>query len=439
MKVLVETRAGEGSAITGPRVHARRRGHRANAAEVWRKADLVVKVKEPQPSEYGYFRPGLILFTYLHLAPLPELTDQLLEAKVNGVAYETIREADGSLPLLTPMSEVAGRMAVQVGAQYLEAPNGGRGILLGGVPGVAPANVVILGGGVVGTNAAKIAVGMGAHVTIIDRNLNRLRELDDIFNSQVVTLASNIWTISETLELGGPGDRRGADSRRLRAQDGAPPDDRRHEARLRDCGRGHRSGRLLRNVARHHPHRSRLFCRWRAALLRLQHARGGAAHLHLCADQRDVPVFAGTGQPGSGARVREHPALREGVNTYNGYVTHSRRGRIPRPRSGKNWPEFCSGAGPRPAEAEPPATPKFKVFLRRSVRGLPSGRGLAAHPRPLRAGRNCLGIHPETIAPYPSLSIDRCLRELHIITPTEPHPRGLGRRRPPARLSPFTW
>jgi alanine dehydrogenase len=142
----------------------------------------------------------LILFTYLHLAPVPELTDRLLEARVNGVAYETIREADGSLPLLTPMSEVAGRMSVQVGAQYLERPNGGRGILLGGVPGVAPANVVILGGGIVGTNAAKMALGLGAHVTIIDRNLNRLRELDDIFNGQVVTLASNTWTIGENLK-----------------------------------------------------------------------------------------------------------------------------------------------------------------------------------------------------------------------------------------------
>ena len=122
------------------------------AAEVWGRADLVVKVKEPQPSEYAHFRPGLMLFTYLHLAPLPELTAKLVETKVNSVAYETIREKDGSLPLLTPMSEVAGRMAVQVGAQYLEKPNGGRGVLLGGVPGVAPGNVVILGGGVVGHN-----------------------------------------------------------------------------------------------------------------------------------------------------------------------------------------------------------------------------------------------------------------------------------------------
>jgi alanine dehydrogenase len=170
-----------------------------SAAEVWRKADLVIKVKEPQPSEYPFLRPGLLLFTYLHLAPLPGLTDKLLESKVNAVAYETIRESDNSLPLLTPMSEVAGRMAVQVGAQYLEAPNGGRGILLGGIPGVAPANVAILGGGVVGHNAAKMAVGLGAHVSIIDRNLNRLRELDDIYSSQVVTLASNVYTIREAL------------------------------------------------------------------------------------------------------------------------------------------------------------------------------------------------------------------------------------------------
>ncbi len=200
-EVLVETRAGEGSAITDREYTQAGAAVAQSAADVWRKADLVVKVKEPQSSEYACLRPGLILFTYLHLAPLPELTNRLLESQVTGVAYETIRERDGSLPLLTPMSEVAGRMAVQVGAQYLEAPNGGRGVLLAGVPGVAPANIVILGGGVVGTNAAKIAVGMGAHVTIIDRSLNRLRELDDIFNQQVVTLASNIFTISETLKL----------------------------------------------------------------------------------------------------------------------------------------------------------------------------------------------------------------------------------------------
>ena len=198
-RVLVETHAGAGSSIPDKEYKDAGAEILPTAAEVWRQADLVVKVKEPQPSEYGFFRPGLILFTYLHLAPLPELTRKLLDAKINSVAYETIRERDGSLPLLTPMSEVAGRMAVQVGAQYLEKPNGGRGILLGGVPGVAPANVVIIGGGVVGHQSAKMAVGLGAHVTIIDRNLERLRQLDDIYSSQVVTLASNAFTIRHTL------------------------------------------------------------------------------------------------------------------------------------------------------------------------------------------------------------------------------------------------
>src|SRR5438874_9059604 len=199
-EVLVETQAGVGSSIPDEEYEEAGAIILEKAADVWSKSDLIVKVKEPQPTEFSFFRPGLILFTYLHLAPLPELTDALLKARVNSIAYETIREPDNSLPLLTPMSEVAGRLAVQVGAQYLERPNGGRGILLGGVPGVAPANVAILGGGVVGTNAAKVAMGMGAHVTIIDRSLNRLRELDDIFNGLVVTLASNSWTISETLK-----------------------------------------------------------------------------------------------------------------------------------------------------------------------------------------------------------------------------------------------
>lgn len=200
-RVLVETNAGFGSSILDEEYAEAGAEVLPNAIEVWRRADLVVKVKEPQPDEAAHFRNGLNLFTYLHLAPLPDLTAQLLAARVNAVAYETIREKDGSLPLLTPMSEVAGRMGVQIGAQYLEGPNGGRGILLGGIPGVAPANVVILGGGVVGHNAARIAVGLGAHVTIIDRNLNRLRELDDIYNGQVVTLASNHYTITEALRL----------------------------------------------------------------------------------------------------------------------------------------------------------------------------------------------------------------------------------------------
>lgn len=199
-QVLVEAGAGEGSSISDQEYQQAGAELVRSAGEVWARADLVAKVKEPQPAEYDYLRPGQVLFTYLHLAPLPELTERLLQCRVSAVAYETIREKDGSLPLLTPMSEVAGRLAVQIGAAYLEAPNGGRGVLLGGVPGVAPANVVVLGGGVVGTNATRVAFGMGAHVTIIDKSLNRLRQLDDIFNSQVVTLASNAWTIREALK-----------------------------------------------------------------------------------------------------------------------------------------------------------------------------------------------------------------------------------------------
>jgi alanine dehydrogenase len=199
-QVVVQTRAGALSSLLDEEYAEAGARIVPTAADVWSAADIVIKVKEPQPSEYGYFRENLTLFTYLHLAPLPELTQKLIASKMTAIAYETIQEKDGSLPLLTPMSEVAGRMSVQVGAQYLEAPNGGRGILLGGIPGVAPANVVVLGGGIVGHNAAKMAFGLGADVTIIDRNLNRLRELDDIYNGGVTTLASNPWTIRESLK-----------------------------------------------------------------------------------------------------------------------------------------------------------------------------------------------------------------------------------------------
>jgi alanine dehydrogenase len=198
-EVVVQSRAGALSSITDDEYLEAGARIAPTAADVWHAAEIVVKVKEPQPSEYGFFRENLTLFTYLHLAPEPELTKSLLEAQVTGIAYETIQEKDGALPCLIPMSEVAGRMASQVGAQYLEAPNGGRGVLLAGIPGVAPANVVVLGGGIVGHNAAKIANGLGANVTIIDRNLNRLRELDDIYSGSITTLASNTWTISESL------------------------------------------------------------------------------------------------------------------------------------------------------------------------------------------------------------------------------------------------
>ena len=195
--VVVETQAGAQSGF--PDAEYKNAGAEIvdDAGSVWGKAEMVVKVKEPIEPEYRFFREGLVLFTFLHLAPLPALTDKLLESKVIGIAYETVRDRLGTLPLLMPMSEVAGRMSVQVGASYLERERGGRGILLGGVPGVPPAHVTILGGGIVGTNAARIALGFGAKVTLIDINLNRLRELDDIFGGRLYTLASNSYNIAQ--------------------------------------------------------------------------------------------------------------------------------------------------------------------------------------------------------------------------------------------------
>jgi alanine dehydrogenase len=197
--VRVETNAGAGSGFEDSLYERAGAKMIGSADEVWASADMIVKVKEPIAPEYPRMREGQLLFTYLHLAPDRELTKQLIERKVTGIAYETITDRRGTLPLLTPMSEVAGRMAIQVGAHYLEKMVGGRGILLGGVPGVPAARVVIIGGGVVGTNAAKIAVGMGAHVTIIDKDLDRLRELDDIFLSKISTLASSAYMIHDAI------------------------------------------------------------------------------------------------------------------------------------------------------------------------------------------------------------------------------------------------
>lgn len=198
-EVYVQKTAGEGSGFTDEQ-YVKAGGKLLDTADdIWKTGDMIVKVKEPIAPEYPRMRENQLLFTYLHLAPEFELTKQMMERKVTGVAYETITDKAGRLPLLTPMSEVAGRMSVQVGATYLEKMNGGRGILLGGVPGVPAANVVIIGGGIVGTEAAKMAVGLGAKVTIIDRNLDRLRQLDDIFLSKVQTLASSRYAIEEAI------------------------------------------------------------------------------------------------------------------------------------------------------------------------------------------------------------------------------------------------
>lgn len=169
------------------------------AQEIFAQADMILKVKEPQQSECEMLREGQIIFTYLHLAASRELTEGLMKSKCTAIAYETIQGPNGSLPLLTPMSEIAGRMSVQIGAQYLEKRNGGRGVLLGGVSGVPSANVVIIGGGVTGTQAAKVALGMGAFVTILDRNIDRLRYLDDILKGRFETVASDIGSISRSV------------------------------------------------------------------------------------------------------------------------------------------------------------------------------------------------------------------------------------------------
>ncbi|MCP3772539.1 alanine dehydrogenase [Paenibacillus sp. MZ04-78.2] len=199
-RVMVEAGAGAGSGFSDDEYAKEGVELLPSAAEVWGKAEMIMKVKEPLPAEFGYFREGLTLFTYLHLAAEPKLTEALVQHKVTAIAYETIQLPGGGLPLLTPMSEVAGRMSVQVGAQFLEKNYGGRGILLGGVPGVPPADVIILGGGIVGTNAAKMALGLGANVVVIERSAERLRYLDDVFHGRIRTLMSNPYNIANAVQ-----------------------------------------------------------------------------------------------------------------------------------------------------------------------------------------------------------------------------------------------
>jgi alanine dehydrogenase len=198
-KLFVEKNAGVGSGITDDQYIRAGAQILDTKKEVYDKAEMIIKVKEPLPDEYEMLKENQILYTYLHLAAEPKLTRVLAERKVKSVAYETIQLADGSLPLLTPMSEVAGRMATQIGAFYLQKDHAGKGILLGGVTGVRPARVTIIGGGVVGTNAAKMAVGLGANVTVLDVNTRRLEYLDDIFQGRCMTLFSNTKNIEESV------------------------------------------------------------------------------------------------------------------------------------------------------------------------------------------------------------------------------------------------
>ncbi|WP_018921727.1 alanine dehydrogenase [Salsuginibacillus kocurii] len=196
--VNIETEAGLGSGFTDEQYQEAGATIVSSAEEAWNN-EMVMKVKEPLEEEYRFFRAGQILFTYLHLAAEPELTKALIDSKVTAIAYETVQDRDGSLPLLTPMSEVAGRMSTLMGTQFLEKPKGGKGVLLSGVPGVQRGNVTIIGGGVVGTNAAKLAVGLGANVTILDLSPKRLRELDDLFGNDIQTMVSNPLTVEESV------------------------------------------------------------------------------------------------------------------------------------------------------------------------------------------------------------------------------------------------
>ncbi|SDC60615.1 alanine dehydrogenase [Shouchella lonarensis] len=194
-QVMIETEAGVGSGFSNAEYKEAGAVIVDNVADVWATSDMIMKVKEPLAAEYGYFRPGLILFTYLHLAAEANLTKALVESGVTAIAYETV-EVNRALPLLTPMSEVAGRMATQIGAQFLEKTHGGKGVLLSGVPGVKRGKVTVIGGGVVGTNAAKMAIGLGADVTLLDVNADRLRQLDDQFGTDMQTMMSNPLNIA---------------------------------------------------------------------------------------------------------------------------------------------------------------------------------------------------------------------------------------------------
>ncbi len=199
-RVLMERSAGLGSGFSDEDYLKNGAELVEGAAEVWSRAEMVVKVKEPLPSEYQYFREDLTLFTYLHLAPVPDLTNALLESGIMGIAYETVQLADRSLPLLVPMSEVAGRMSVLVGAHYLAYPNGGLGLLASGVPGVAPAEVLIIGGGIVGINAAKMAAGLGARVVILDVSAERMKYLDDVLPANCKTVHSDRSSLEHYLK-----------------------------------------------------------------------------------------------------------------------------------------------------------------------------------------------------------------------------------------------
>ena len=301
--VLVQAGAGMGSAISDDDYRAAGAAVVGDAAEVWARSELVCKVKEPVASEYGYLRDDLVLFTYLHLAADRPATDALLAAGTTSIAYETVQLPDGSLPLLAPMSEVAGRLSTQVGAYHLMKNEGGSGVLLGGVPGVDAAKVVVLGGGVVGRHAAEIAVGMRADVAVLDLSLPRLREIDTVFGGRVRTVASSAYAVERelldadlvigaVLVTGARAPRLVSNELVSRMKPGSV---------LVDVAVD--QGGCFEDTRRDHARRPDLPCARLRLLLRRQHAGGRPRDVHACADQRDVAVPLRAGGSRVGRRL----------------------------------------------------------------------------------------------------------------------------------------
>jgi alanine dehydrogenase len=321
-EVIVERRAGLGSGLADQE-YRRAGAVMAGAADVWRRAEMILKVKEPLPVEYAYLRPDLILFTYLHLASNRRLTRELLRSGVTGIAYETIQLEDGSLPLLAPMSEIAGRLAVQVGAWCLQAQNGGSGVLLSGASGVRPAKVVVLGAGIAGSNACQIAAGMGAHVSVIERNPNRLRYLHDILGGHLTTLMSNRANIEAEV--------RSADlviGTVLIAGAKAP------RLITRRMVRSMRPGSAIVDVSidqggcvetsRPTTHRHPVYIEERVVHYAVTNMPGAVPHTSTFALTNATFQYAlALADRGLAAALREDPPLRRGVNVLRGHVTHA--------------------------------------------------------------------------------------------------------------------
>ena len=320
--VVVQSGAGDGSALPDADFTSAGADVLPDADAVFAAADMILKVKEPQPQEFERFRAGQILFTYLHLAADEALTRFLAERTVAAVAYETVQLPDGRLPLLAPMSEIAGRMAPHCGASNLERPKGGRGVLIGGASGVAPAHVVVLGAGMAGTNAAWIAAGMEAEVTIVDKNVERLRFVDQIWRGRIQTVMSSRLAVERLVTSGGPGDRGRAGPGREGAATGDGGHGRAHAARRRRRGHLDRPGWLLRNLTHDDAFGPHVRGARRGPLLRGEHAGRGPAHLDVRAHQRDDPVRDRDREPRAGGGDPPRSRARVGVNVYGGHVTN---------------------------------------------------------------------------------------------------------------------